>query len=152
MLGLVAALTGILCADRLGIAWADGAASLAIGFILAIAAIFLAIETKSLLIGEAAGSQLVNGVISLAMREDFVKSVNEARTLHFGPEDVLLNLSVDVRDNTTGAAIESGVSRLESRIKASYPEIKRIFIEVQGARASAARLAEGDKGGGPVSQ
>jgi cation diffusion facilitator family transporter len=151
MLGLVAALIGILCADQFGIVWADGATSLVIGLILAIAAIFLAIETKGLLIGEAAGSRLVNGVISLAMQEDFVKSVNEARTLHFGPEDVLVNLSVDVYDNITGAAIEAGVSRLESKIKTSYPDIKRIFIEVQSARASAAQLAEGDTGAGPVS-
>lgn len=150
MLGLVAAFIGVFSADQLGILWADGAASLAIGLVLATAALFLAIETKGLLIGEAAGSRLVGGVVNLAMQQGFVDGVNEARTLHFGPNDVLVNLSVDAREGTTGVQIENGVSQLERSIKKQFPEVTRVFIEIQGARESAAQIPEGDEGGAPT--
>ncbi len=137
MLGLVAALIGVYCADQLGILWADGAATLAIAFILAGAAIFLAIETKGLLIGEAAIGSLVEDVIGLAADQSFVKGINECRTMHFGPQDVLLNLSVDARDGLPSAQIEAGVSRLETAIKKRHPEVARIFIEIQAPRTAA---------------
>jgi cation diffusion facilitator family transporter len=149
MLGLVAAFVGIFCAAQFGILWADGAASLTIGFILAAAALFLAIETKGLLIGEAADDELVGGVAHLAQQQAFVAGVNELRTIHFGPEDVLVNLSVDARDTVTAVQIEEGVSSLEQAIKAQFFEVTRIFIEIQGARSSAAQIADGDEGGVP---
>ena len=85
LVGLVAALVGIFAADRLGLLWADGVATLVIGAILATAALLLAIETKSLLIGEAASPALVEDVIGVAGRAGFVEAVNEVRTMHFGP-------------------------------------------------------------------
>jgi cation diffusion facilitator family transporter len=149
MLGLVAAFVGVFCADRLDWLWADGAASLVIGLILAAAALLLAIETKGLLIGEAADEDIVGDIIGQAGQAGFVDAVNEVRTMHFGPEDVLVNISVDVRDAMTGGEIEAGVSALEARIRERHPEVSRVFIEVQGARASAAQIPEGDVGGAP---
>lgn len=146
MLGLIAALIGVFSADQFGILWADGAATLAIGLILAAAATFLAFETKGLLIGEAAEGSLVGDVISLVRKQNFVVGINEARTIHFGPEDVLMTISVDARDGMTASQIEEGVSMLESAIKERHPEVTRIFIEIQGARASAAQIADGDEG------
>jgi cation diffusion facilitator family transporter len=142
MLGLVVAFVGILCADQLGWLWADGVATLVIGGILAVAAVILANETKSLLIGEAASEDLVQGVMGLAQAAAFVEGVNEARTMHFGPDDVLVNLSVDARDEWTAGAIEAGVSALEATIKQRFPEVSRVFIEIQAARASGALLQE----------
>jgi cation diffusion facilitator family transporter len=149
MMGLAAAFVGVFCADRLGWLWADGAASLVIGCILALAAAVLANETKGLLIGEAAEEGLVEDIIGIAGAAPFVDGVNEVRTMHFGPADVLVNISVDVHDAMTGGAIEAGISALEAEIKARHPEVGRVFIEVQSARASAAQIAEGDVGGAP---
>jgi len=149
MLGLVAAFIGIFCAAQFGILWADGAATLAIGFILAAAATFLAIETKGLLVGEAADSGLAGDVVRLVEQQDFAVGVNEVRTIHFGPRDVLVNLSVDARDTVAAVQIEKGVSSLERAIKAQHPEVTRVFIEIQGARASAAQIVDGDEGGAP---
>ena len=136
MLGLVAAFVGVFCADRLGIAWADGAASIAIGVILALAAIALAIETKGLLVGEAADDRLVAEIVGMAGQAGFVDGVNEVRTLHFGPDDILVNLSVDARDALTADVVEAGISRLETEIKARHPAVRRVFIEIQKARDS----------------
>jgi cation diffusion facilitator family transporter len=149
MLGLVAALAGVFAADRLGLLWADGAATLVIGAILAVAAAILANETRGLLLGEAADERLVEQLIGMAGQAAFVEAVNEVRTMHFGPRDVLVNLSVDARDEMTGAQIEQGVTLLEGAIKAQYPEVSRVFVEIQSARASAAQVEEGDTGGLP---
>lgn len=137
LLGLIAALLGVLCADRLGWLWADGAAALAIGGILAAAGLVMAIETRSLLVGEAASPRLVDDIIGVAGQAGFVEAVNEVRTVHFGPADVLVNLSVDARDHLTAGEVEAGVSRLEAEIKARHAEVSRVFIEIQSAADSA---------------
>lgn len=144
--GLAVALVGIYCADRLGWLWADAAATLAIGGILALAAVLLAVETKSLLIGEAADPALVEAIIGLAGRAGFVEAINEVRSMHFGPHDVLVNLSVDARDRLSAGEVEKGVAALEDEIKAAHPEVSRVFIEIQAAAASAAEIAPGDRG------
>jgi cation diffusion facilitator family transporter len=149
MLGLTAAFVGVFCADRLGIAWADGAATLTISAILAFAALMLAIETKGLLIGEAADDGLVEDIIGIAGQAAFVDGVNEARTMHFGPLDVLVNLSVDARDSLPAGEVEAGISALEARIKERHHEVSRVFIEIQAARASAGQLDDDDSGALP---
>ncbi len=135
--GLFTALVGVFCAHKLGWLWADGAATLVIGVILALAALVMAIETKSLLIGEAASPRLVEDIIGVASRAKFVEAVNEVRTMHFGPADVLVNLSVDARNHLTAGEIETGVSGLEAEIKARHAEVSRVFIEIQAAADSA---------------
>jgi divalent metal cation (Fe/Co/Zn/Cd) transporter len=51
--------------------------------------------------------------------------------MHMGPEDILLNLSIDFSDNLTSLEIEATISRLESTIKEKHQQIRRIFIEAQ---------------------
>jgi cation diffusion facilitator family transporter len=146
LLGLLAAFLGVLASDQLGWLWADAVATIVIGAILACAAVLLAIETKSLLVGEAASPALVEDIIGIAGRAPFVEAVNEARTLHFGPDDVLVNLSVDARDATPAGEVERGIARLEDEIKQRHPEVSRVFIEIQAAKASVEEIAEGDTG------
>ncbi len=146
LLGLTAALLGVFGSAELGWLWADGAATLVIGAILAAAALMLAVETKSLLIGEAASPDLVEDILGVAGRAAFVEGVNEVRTMHFGPADVLVNLSVDARDQLSAGEVEAGISKLEAEIKAAHPEISRVFIEIQSAAASDAEIGPDDEG------
>ncbi len=146
MLGLLVALVGVFLSDRFGIHRADGAASLVIGGILAAAAVLLAIETKGLLIGEAASDELLEAVIGMTGQAGFVEAVNEVRTMHFGPADVLVNISVDARNSLMANEIEAEVSGLEARIKAAHPVVSRVFIEIQAARDSAGQIAPDDTG------
>ena len=60
--------------------------------------------------------------------------------MHFGPSDVLVNLSVDARDHLTAGEVEAGVSALEAEIKARHREVGRVFIEIQAADRSEPRL------------
>lgn len=131
MLGLITAFAGLLAVQFLHLEWADAAASIAIGVILALTALGLAYETKGLLTGEAASRATVEGIRDLALAEPAVLSVNELRTVHFGPADILANISLDFRDSSVLGDIERTVTRLERQIKARYPAITRVFIEAQ---------------------
>lgn len=135
MLGLIAAFVGIALGEALGLPVLDGVASVVIGLILAVTAALLAWESKGLLIGESADPELVDGITDLAASEAGIKTVNETLTMHLSPEDVLLNLSVDFEDGLSSEAVEEVVTRLEADIKGTYPEVRRVFIEVQSWRA-----------------
>lgn len=135
--GLVIALAGVTAADRFGIAEADGIASIAIGLVLAATAAFLSIEIKSLIVGEAASAPMRSGLRLLINAETgpgkIFRSINEIRTMQLGPEDVLVATSVDVDDRATAPEIEAATGRLDRAIKARYPDVRNLFIEVQSA-------------------
>jgi cation diffusion facilitator family transporter len=131
MLGLVVAMIGVAAVDFFDLQWADGAASIAIGVILAGTATFLAYETKGLLIGEAAGKRVLLGIRRILSSAPAVNRVNELRTMHLAPNDVLLAVSIDFHDHLKVSVVEDEISRIEREIKSRFPEIKRLFIEVQ---------------------
>lgn len=147
MLGLIAAFAGLVAAEALGLPWLDGAASIVIGIILGGTAIFLAYETKGLLLGEAASPELVGAVRSLARATPGVERVNELRSMHMGPDDVLLALSLDFQDDLTAGAVEEAIYGMEIAIKKQFPSVRRLFIEVQSnAHHQAIVRAEPDAG------
>lgn len=140
LIGLVVALAGIAAAHLLGLDWADGVASVIIGLILASVAAFLAIEIKSLLVGEAAAPEVIASVRALLKAEGGkigpVRSINEIRTMQLGPHDVIVAASVDMADAATAADVEAANARLERAIKGRHPEVKFLYIEVEaGATA-----------------
>ena len=131
MLGLVAAFVGIALGYVLDMPVLDGVASLVIGVILAGVAVLLAIETKSLLIGESADPNVVAQLRRIAASQEGVIRVNEILTMHLGPHDVLVNLSVDFSDGLSAEQVENAVAEIEQAIKKDRPEVKRLFVEVQ---------------------
>ncbi len=137
MLGLVVAAVGLALGQILAVPELDGAASVVIGLILAVTALLLAIECKGLLLGEAAHPEVVADIRRLIADHPSILTTNEILTMHMGPEDVLLNLSVDFADGITSTDVESAITGLERDIKAAHPEIKRVFIEAQSWRAHA---------------
>ncbi len=142
LLGLLAATLGVLAAHLWHVEWADAAGSLVIAAILAGAAILLAKETKGLLIGEAAGRDVVAGIRRIVSDEADILDINELRTMHLAPHEILLALSVDFADGLSSQRVERSVSRLEREIKDSYPQVTRIFIEVQGNAASCSDMPQ----------
>lgn len=142
MLGLVAAFIGLLATQYLGLAWADAAASIVIAVILAATAVGLAWETKSLLTGESARASTIDAIRDIVRKAPAVASINELRTLHLGPYNILANLSVSFRDNTDKQDIEATVTSLETQIKARFPAISDVFIEAQSPDDHARSLPE----------
>jgi divalent metal cation (Fe/Co/Zn/Cd) transporter len=135
MLGLLVAFLGLLATQFLGLVWADGVASIGIGTILACAAAGLAYETKSLLTGEAAAPSTVAAIRRVALAEPAVEAINELRTVHFGPNQILVNISLDFHDSSGLTEVEQTVARLERAIKESFPDIAHVFVEAQASES-----------------
>ncbi len=150
LLGLITAMAGVFAADVLGMPALDGVASVVIGLILALTAVLLAYETKALLIGEAADPAIAGRIKGLAEGAEEIVRVNEVLTTHLGPDDVLINVSLDFRDHLSAAEVEAAISAMERQVKSEIPEVRRIFIEAQSWQAHrrdrASEKAERDGG------
>jgi cation diffusion facilitator family transporter len=131
MLGLMVAFAGITLTQLTGELWFDGAASIIIGLILVGTAIWLAYETKGLLIGESASRAVVEGIRGMVGAQVLVSHVNEVLTMHMGPDFILVNLSVDFADRATADEVESAIGEMDKSIKQRFPEVKRVFIEAE---------------------
>lgn len=131
MLGLFFAFIGIYLAQVTGNAVWDGVASVLIGCILGGTAIWLAIETKGLLIGESADEKTRQGIADIVKAQSGVNRMNEALTLHMGPEYVLVTLSLEFKDGLKISEVEKIISSLDREIKAAYPNVKRLYIEAE---------------------
>jgi len=136
ILGLLVALVATILTQVTGNLYFDGIASIVIGFILAGTAMWLAFETKSLLIGESANIHVVNGIKKITNNYDKIEHVNEVLTMHMGPEYILVNISVEFTDEATATEIEDIVSELDASIKKEYENVKRIFIEGETRKKS----------------
>ncbi len=133
--GLVTALLGVFLSETLDMPVIDGIASVLIGLILAATAVFLAGESLSLLTGEAASHETRIGINRIARAAPGVVGLNQALTMHFGPRDVLVVMSLDFEDSLTARQVEETVSAIERDIKAAHADVSRVFIEAQGFAA-----------------
>lgn len=131
LVGLLLAFAGILLTSLTGDPVFDAVASLGIGVILSTVAALLARECKGLLIGEGADPAVVAGIRRLAAAHRGIERVNDVLTMQLGPEDVLLNLSVDFRDSLSAGEVESCIAELTRRIEREFPAVRRIFIEAE---------------------
>ncbi len=136
MLGLVIAFLGIAAGQWTGILIFDGIASILIGLILGVTAAWLAYETKGLLIGESAEKEIIEGIRTLTIKSNGIKSVNELLTLHMGPDYILVNISVDFNNELNAGNIEDTIESINKSIKTKYQRVKRVFIEAENIKAS----------------
>ncbi len=133
LLGLLIALLGIWLAQVTGNPVFDGVASILIGVILGGTAIWLAIETKGLLIGEGANKEVITSIRLIAESFDEVEKVNELLTMHMGPEFILVNISIRFKRGQLTREIEAVIQDIDSVIKAKHGYVKRIFVEAEPA-------------------
>jgi cation diffusion facilitator family transporter len=136
LLGLAIAFVATFLAERLAAPWIDGAGSLAIGALLAGVATFLAIETKSLLIGEAADRGTLRDVRNVLEREEAIAAVRGIWSKHLAPDEILLAASVDLEDRMAAHDVEAALGRVERAIKQRHPEISRLFVEMKDSRGA----------------
>ncbi len=130
-LGLLVAFLGVFLGQVTGSSRYDGLASIVIGLILGGTAIWLAVETKGLLIGESALPEVVRDIRTLAEGFPEIEHVNEVLTLHMGPEYILVTISVDFRDAIPAGRVEQVIQELDRRIKQRHVLVKRVFVEAE---------------------
>jgi len=135
LLGLALAALGV-AGSTLGVAWADGAASVAIGLLLILVAIFLANETRSLLTGEAAAPRIVEKLRQVLAADPRVQSVAEVLSMHLGPREILLGVTLDFQDHLTAREIEDAADDFHALIQGVDPRITRVFVRSGRARAA----------------
>ena len=134
LLGILVAATGITLALVTGEPFWDGLASVLIGVILFLAALFIGWRTRGLLIGEGATTADKARIRDAVESVDQVASIVDVLTLHLGPEDVLVNLNVNFVDDLDTDGLEDAVDEIEKRIRKSVPTARRIFIEAESLR------------------
>lgn len=131
LFGLLVAGAGITLSLIMGDPRWDGVASVVIGCALAGVALALARESKGLLIGEPADPALEAAVRAAVDRRPEVTGVNEIVTIHLGPRNIFVGLSVDFEDRVPAGRIEAMVAEVETELRARWPSIRAIYIKPQ---------------------
>lgn len=139
LIGLVLALAGVGLAIGTGDGVWDGIGTLCIGILLIAIAIVLAAETKSLLLGEAAGTDQVEKIKAAVVDGDTVTGIIHMRTLHLGPEELLVAAKIAVQHDDTATEVANAINAAESRIREAVPIARVIYLEPDIYNEAAAR-------------
>jgi divalent metal cation (Fe/Co/Zn/Cd) transporter len=83
--------------------------------------------------GQAADPAIEDRLREILARVKPIEHVNEVRTMHFGPSDVLVLVSADFDDETLAGTVERIVSDVEDGIREEFPEVRRVYIEAQSS-------------------
>lgn len=136
LVGLVLALGGVGLTLLTGDGVWDGVGTLCIGILLVLIALVLAAETKSLLLGEAADATEVAKIREAVVDGDTVTSVIHMRTLHLGPEELLVAAKIAVQHDDTAAEVARAIDAAEARIREAVPIARVIYLEPDILRTS----------------
>ena len=128
LLGLAVAFIGVFLGHLLENPYIDGAASIGIGLILAAAAVGLAHESRSLLVGESASPVVVADICKIASSDRAVQTARTPLTMHLGPQDILVAATLDFRDDLTAVQLEQAADELTGQLRKAEPRITRVFI------------------------
>ncbi|MEU1041800.1 cation diffusion facilitator family transporter [Streptomyces sp. NPDC005551] len=129
LVGLVLALGGVGLALATGNGVWDGVGTLCIGILLILIALVLAAETKSLLLGEAAGLDTVKKIETALVDSSTVTGIIHMRTLHLGPEELLVAAKIAVEHDETAGEVASAINAAEARIREAVPIARVIYLE-----------------------
>ncbi|MGA5874111.1 cation diffusion facilitator family transporter [Streptomyces cinereoruber] len=129
LVGLILALGGVGLALLTGNGVWDGIGTLCIGVLLILIALVLAAETKSLLLGEAAGTDEVAKIEAAVVDGTTVTRLIHMRTLHLGPEELLVAAKIAVAHDDTATEVAEAINAAEERIRAAVPIARVIYLE-----------------------
>ncbi|MDT9691234.1 cation transporter [Streptomyces sp. P9(2023)] len=138
LVGLILALIGVSLALVTGDGIWDGIGSVCIGVLLILIAIVLAAETKSLLLGESAGVDQVKLIEDAVVDGETVTRLIHMRTLHLGPEELLVAAKIAVQHDNTATEVAAAINAAEDRIRAAVPIARVIYLEPDVYSATAA--------------
>lgn len=129
LLGLVFAALGVGLAVALGDPRFDALGSIAIGVLLGAIAVVLAIEMKSLLIGESAAPGQIEAITAAFASSPGIRRVIHLRTLHLGPDELLVAVKVEVDPEQTAPVLAGTIDTAERNVRARVPAARMIFVE-----------------------
>ncbi|OZV83085.1 cation transporter [Micromonospora echinospora] len=147
LVGLVLALIGVGMTLITGNGLWDAAGTAAIGVLLVTIAVVLAVETKSLLLGEGAEADDVARIERAITEGPEVERIIHMKTLYLGPEELMVAAKIGVPAWETAAELADGIDAVEARIRAALPVARVIYLEPDIYSAARAR-AGGDGAAG----
>jgi cation diffusion facilitator family transporter len=134
--GLLIAGVGIFLAHMLHMPIFDALASILIGLVLGVVAIFLTWESRSLLTGEAANPETLASIRQIVQSHPDVIAIKRPATMHLGPHQILLNLAIEFNPALSIQQLATTIDQIEASLRTAHPEITRIFLEAQSITAS----------------
>ncbi len=135
VLGLALAIVALLVADATKDGRWDGVGSLAIGIVLVGVAIFLAVEVKSLLLGESADPEIESAVHKLAGDHQDIRRVLHLVTIQQGPGEVMVMMKLAFQSPMQIDQVCNSINDFEAKLRAARPEVRWCFIEPDIPRA-----------------
>jgi cation diffusion facilitator family transporter len=129
LVGLMFALLGVGLAVLTGNGRFDALGAMAVGTLLVVIAIFLAMEMTAMLVGESALPEEVEAIRAALESSDGVLRVIHLRTLHVGPDEVLVAAKIAIANNDTGAEIAKDINAAEAAVRAAVPTARYVFLE-----------------------
>ncbi|MDQ6873412.1 MAG: cation diffusion facilitator family transporter [Gemmatimonadota bacterium] len=133
--GIALAFLGVWFSHRLGMPYLDGVASIAVGLVLGVVALVLLVQTKSLLIGEAAEPSVVAAIRRVVASDPSVVRELRPLTVHLGPHEILVALVVDFSPELRQRDVTRAIRQLESKIRDVAPDVRQIFIAIASQRS-----------------
>ncbi|KQV08738.1 MULTISPECIES: cation diffusion facilitator family transporter [unclassified Kitasatospora] len=152
LIGLVLALLGVGLTVITGDGIWDGIGTLSIGLLLVAIAVVLAMETRSLLIGESADKNDVQKIRAALVDHDSVTRIIHMRTLHLGPEELLVAAKIGVNAEDTAVQVAEAIDLAEARVRKAVPIARVIYLEpdIYSAEKEAQGLDPAATPGGPT--
>jgi cation diffusion facilitator family transporter len=129
LIGLVLALLGVGLTKITGNGYFDVAGTAAIGLLLVTVAVVLGVETKSLLLGEAASPAAQDRLTASLLATEGVDRVIHMRTMHLGPEELLVAVKIGVAGSTAAADVARSIDAAERSMRAVEPAARVIYVE-----------------------
>ena len=129
LVGLLLALVGVVLAAVTGDLIWDALGTMAIGVLLLVIAVFLVIEMKGLLMGEGGTPQDVAKVRAALVDGSAVKSIIHLKTMHIGPDELLVAAKIGVSPSLTVAELAAAIDGAEGRVRAAVPLARAIYLE-----------------------
>ena len=129
LIGLVLALIGVSLTLITGSGVWDGIGTVAIGLLLVVVAVVLAIEMKSLLLGESATADHEAKMRAAIDGAPGIERIIHMRTMHLGPEELLVGVKIGVPREAQAAEVARAIDEAESRIRSAVPIARVIYVE-----------------------
>lgn len=138
LVGLALAAIGIFASHKLDMPRLDGAASIAIGLLLAGVAVLLIRESRGLLVGEGVKPETASAIQDIARAAPGVRGVGRVLSMYVGPEDVLVTFDVTFAPEVPASDVARTIKHIEQDVRERFPKVRRIFVEPVAPAATAA--------------
>jgi divalent metal cation (Fe/Co/Zn/Cd) transporter len=132
LIGIGLAAIGVLGSVFFNVLWLDAAASVAIGLLLIATSYIIATATRSLIAGEGPAPALQKEIEDVLREAGFAGTWSDLRSLHLGPNTILVTLVLDLPNDATQSSVKSELQAITRRVKHVDDRIRHVFFEVRG--------------------